>query len=401
LKCTQNGAKLKSLVGNKTSIFYSFNLTLNNSKGLMKKNNENPKKVYFNARFLTMQTSGVQRYGIELVKALDRILDNKYHENKDISIILLAPKNIHIELSLKNIPIYCVGVLKGHFWEQLELPFYCRDGLLVSPCNTSPITVMNQILTIHDAAEVSIPMNFSFAFRTSYKILHAILGKQAQQIITVSHFSKTELVNHYNISSDKITVTYEGSNHIDYLEIDNSILHKNNLLKKKFILAVSTLNPNKNFASIIESFSYLGDFDCNLVIAGRKAKIFNQSENFISQKAKYVGFITDAELKALYKHADGFVFPSFYEGFGLPPLEAMACGCPVIVSQSAALPEICGDAALYCNPKDPKDIASKIRQLLSDPSLQNTLRQKGKERAQQFSWHTCAQETLTIIRKII
>jgi glycosyltransferase involved in cell wall biosynthesis len=367
----------------------------------MKKNNEKSKIIYVNARFLTMQTSGVQRYGIELVKALDQLLEDEHYQAKDISIVLLSPKNISIKINLKNIPIHCVGILTGHLWEQLELPFYCRHGLLFSPCNTSPITVRKQILTIHDAAEVSIPMNFSFIFRTSYQILHAILGKQAKKIITVSSFSKKELIKHYHIDSSKISITYEGGNHIDSLEVDESILNKNNLLGKKFILAVSTLNPNKNFASIIESFSHLNDFDCNLVIAGRKSKIFNQSEDLISQKATYVGFITDAELKALYQHADGFVFPSFYEGFGLPPIEAMACGCPVIVSQSAALPEICGDAALYCDPKEPKDIASKIRQLLSDPSLQNTLRQRGKERAHQFSWRTCAQETLAIIEKLI
>jgi glycosyltransferase involved in cell wall biosynthesis len=367
----------------------------------MKKINGKPKKIYFNARFLTMPTSGVQRYGIELIKALDKLLGEEHYKSKGISAILLSPKNTSIELDLKNIPIRCVGILKGHLWEQFELPFYCHDGLLVSPCNTSPITVQNQILTIHDAAEISIPKNFSFIFRTSYQILHAILGKQAKKIITVSNFSKIELKEHYSIDDCKITVTYEGSDHIASLEADESILCKNNLLEKKFILAVSTLNPNKNFASIIESFLYLDDLDCNLVIAGRKSKIFNQSESFISQKAKYVGFITDGELKALYNHADGFVFPSFYEGFGLPPIEAMTCGCPVIVSQSAALPEICGDAALYCDPKNPRDIASKIRQLLSDPSLQNTLRQKGKERSQAFSWNTCAKETVAIIEKFI
>lgn len=114
-----------------------------------------------------------------------------------------------------------------------------------------------------------------------------------------------------------------------------------------------------------------------------------------------MGYVSDAELRALYEHAACFVYPSFYEGFGLPPLEAMACGCPVIVSNAASLPEVCGDAALYCNPCSPEDIAEKISLLMADPRLREDLRQKGLERAKQFTWEKCARETFAIIEKVL
>jgi glycosyltransferase involved in cell wall biosynthesis len=356
--------------------------------------------LYFNARFLTMPTSGVQRYAIELIKALDKIIDEKYLDLRDKQITLLSPQNIKIDLKLKNINLKCVGFLKGHLWEQIELPFYARKGILINLCNTAPIILKGQIITIHDTAEFSIPLNFSFKFRKSYQILHKILSKNAKKIITVSQFSQSEIEKYYRVNKHKISITYEGSSHIENLEADDSIIKDQDLLQRPFILAVSTINPNKNFSSIIKAFNFLDGLECDLVIAGRKSDIFNQSENFAGKKAKYVGYVTDSELKSLYKHAACFIFPSFYEGFGLPPIEAMACGCPVIVSEAAAIPEICGDAALYCNPNSPEDIAKQIRKLLSDTNLQNDLRVKGLERANNFSWESCAKETIEIINDI-
>ena len=280
----------------------------------MKKQN-----IYFNARFLSAQTSGVQRFAIELIKALDEIIESDLSCLDKNNIILLSPQATTISLELKNIVIKPVGFLKGHLWEQLELPFYARDGILVNLCNTAPVALRNQILTIHDVAEYSIPLNFSFRFRKSYQILHKILSSQVKKIITVSCFSKSEIIKYYGVDSGKIDVIYEGSNHINIQEADDSIIQRHNLSEKPFVLAVSTINPNKNFSSIVNAFQLLKDFDCNLVIAGRKSEIFNQSENIVSKKSKYVGFVSDSELKSLYKHASCFIFPSFYEGFGLPP----------------------------------------------------------------------------------
>ena len=364
--------------------------------------NKNAKrKIYINARFLTTQTSGVQRYAIELTKAFDKLIGEKYKFFDDIEMILLAPKNLIIDLKLLDIEIKTVGLLKGHLWEQIELPFYCQNGILLNLCNTGPIGFQRQIITIHDVAEYSIPNNFSFRFRKSYQLLHKALSIIAKKIITVSYFSRDEIVKYYGVDPNEINVIYEGSSHINAQEADDSIIQKYNLSEKPFVLAVSTINPNKNFSAIVNAFQFLKDFDCNLVIAGKKSEIFNQSENIVSKKSKYVGFVSDSELKSLYKHASCFVFPSFYEGFGLPPLEAMACGCPVIVAKSAALPEIFEDAVLYCDPSCPSSIAKQIRTILSDSVTKNRLANDGLNHAKKFSWSKCAKETLSVIEKIM
>ena len=359
------------------------------------------RKIYINARFLTTQTSGVQRYAIELTKAFDRLVGEKHENFENLDITLLAPKNLIINLDLINIKIKTVGFLSGHLWEQMELPFYCYNGVLLNLCNTGPILFWRQIITIHDVAEYSIPNNFSFQFRKGYQILHKALSVVAKKIITVSLFSKSEIVKYYGVNPDKIDVIYEGSNHINVRQEDDKIIQDYNLLQKPFALAVSTINPNKNFSSIVSAFESLKDLDCNLVIAGKKSEIFNQSENIVAQKSKYVGFVSDSELKALYKNAKCFIFPSFYEGFGLPPLEAMACGCPVIVSQSAALPEVCEDAVLYCDPSSSLSIAEQIRTILSNPSLASKLKEKGFNHSKKFSWLKCAEETLLTIDEFL
>jgi glycosyltransferase involved in cell wall biosynthesis len=360
-------------------------------------NNKIMKNIYFNARFLTQSISGVQRYAIQLLKALDTAITEKKVNIDNFSLNLLAPKDIKLDLKLKNIPLKQVGSLKGHLWEQVELPFYSKHGLLVSLCNTGPIIKRYQILTIHDMAEFSIPANFSFVFRKSYQLLHILLSKSAEKIISVSNFSKEEIIKYCKINPEKVIVIYESGNHMEFIQEDNSTLEKNKLLNHPFILAVSSVNPNKNFSSIIEAMELLNDINFSVVIAGKKSQIFNQSDSKYLDKATYVGFVTDQQLKSLYRHASCFIFPSFYEGFGLPPLEAMVCGCPVIVSKSAALPEICGDSAIYCDPKNPRDIAIKVREILESKSLEEDQRLKGYQHSKKFSWNTAAIKTFDLI----
>ena len=158
------------------------------------------------------------------------------------------------------------------------------------------------------------------------------------------------------------------------------------------------MNPNKNFNAIIHALDYIEFKDFLLVIAGGlNFKIFNSFRLIYSEYVRYIGYVSDEELKALYINASGFVYPSLYEGFGFPPLEAMTCGCPVIVSKAASLPEVCGDAALFCDPNNPKDISSKIESIITDQKLYNELKRKGLERSNRFSWEQTAQETLAAI----
>lgn len=358
--------------------------------------------IFINGRFLTQPITGVQRYAHELVKKLDNAIESSAIIKSIYSFCIIAPQNVQYKLPLKNISIKYVGKCQGHLWEQLELPFYSRDGLLISLCNAAPLIRSNQIVTIHDAAVFGFPLAYSFIFRAWYKILLIGLGKRARRIVTDSHFSKKELVHYCNVKEEKLEVIYLGKEHIFDCKADQSILVKNSLVNKPFVLAVSSLNPNKNFGSIIKAIQLIDNENIDFVIAGgTNPKIFSKKGEALPDCVKHVGYVTDGELRALYEHATSFIYPSFYEGFGLPPLEAMSCGCPVIVSNSASLPEVCGDAALYCDPYSPADIADKIKLVLNDKLLRSQLVQKGLERAQFFTWEQSVRQVFEVIKDVI
>lgn len=360
------------------------------------------KKIYINARFLTQPVTGVQRYAIELVRALDRLIDCGAIDKTKYSFLLLAPRNTQNEPGLTHIPFRHAGRLKGHLWEQFELPFYAQDGLLVNLCNTGPLRHSSQVAVIHDAAVFAYPQAFSVAFRTWYRILLPRLGKAARKVITVSSFAKKELVDYYGIPADKIHVVYPGKEQIYNVSPDCSILHKSNLVGRNYILAVSSIDPRKNFGAVVKAMELVAGNDYEFVVAGgANPKVFNAPGAPLPDTVRHLGYVSDGELRALYEHAACFVFPSFYEGFGLPPLEAMACGCPVIVSSAASLPEVCGDAALYCDPGCPADIAAKIGQLMADQELRLTLRRKGLANAQRFSYNDSAREIFKVMEEAL
>ncbi len=355
--------------------------------------------IFINARFLSQPLTGVQRYATEFVKALDNLIETGQIDKTKYSFVLLGPKNIKSELNLKHIPIKKIGILTGHLWEQFELPFYAKNGLLLCLCNTGAIFKRNKIVVIHDAQVFALPQNYSFAFRLWYKLLFPILGRFVKQIITVSSFSRSELIKYCKFNPKKIQVIYEGKEHILSITPDKSIFKKNVIGDKPYILAVSTMSKNKNFNSIVQAIENRKQLDFDmLIVGGKNSHVFGQTQIALPDFVKRLGYVSDGELRVLYEHASCFVYPSLYEGFGLPPLEAMACGCPVIVSNAASLPEVCGDAAIYCDPYSVEDIANKIELLLADKNLQQQMRLKGIERAKTFTWEKAAQQTITIIK---
>lgn len=345
--------------------------------------------------------TGVQRYAIELVKSIDGLLERDAAETRGMSFALLAPSAPLRDLRLKHIPVRSVGRMKGHWWEQLELPVYAKDGLLLNLCNTSPLLKRNQVTTIHDASVYAVPQTYSFPFRAWYKLQFALSKRSSKRIITDSSFSRDELIRYCRIPPSRIKAIPLGKEHVREHRSDPDYLSR---VKgdKPYVLAVSSMNPNKNFRSIVRAAEIAGGTEYDVVIAGgTHPKVFGSSAEPDYGGYKYVGYVSDSQLRTLYEHADCFIYPSFYEGFGLPPLEAMASGCPVIVSDRASLPEVCGDAALYCDPHDPSDIAKQLVRIMGDSELRETLRTKGLERSRQFSWEKCSTELLAVIREVL
>lgn len=349
-------------------------------------------KILINGRFLARRQTGVDRFAYELLHALDKMLVAEHPRLSDIKIeVLVPPKGDFVSTSFRNIEVRRVGVFSGTLWEQLDLPRFCGGNLLVSLCNTAPLFRRKQIVVVHDAAPVQVPQAYGRAFRLWYRLMVPWLGRWSRSIFTVSSFSKVSLENSYGLDGGKISVLSESGEHILKIISDTSILERKGITRP-FVLAVGSLSPHKNFSLVVKAVGMLPDAEFDLVVAGgADPRIFSGSGQILPDCVRYLGYVSDAELRALYEAADCFVFPSLYEGFGLPPLEAMSLGCPVISSDAASLPEVCGDAAVYIDPDDATALAKTLKRVMGDAELRSRMAQSGRNRAAIFTWSNAAE----------
>lgn len=356
-------------------------------------------RLALNGRFLSQRTTGVQRHAREMVGALDRRLEQ---DGGELDMTLLAPPNAVLDLELSRIRVRQVGGLSGHAWEQIELPLHARGGLLLSLANTAPVLSRRQVVTIHDASVFAVPEAYSNAFRRYYRVLLPQLARQAELVLTQSHFSRTELVRWMRVPESKVRVVSCGHEHILAQPADRGVLSRHRLLDRPYVLAVGSLSRHKNLEAVFDAMRLLGRQEWNYVLAGPvNPRIFGRPSAEAPAAVVHTGYVTDGELRALYEGAACFVYPSRYEGFGLPPLEAMACGCPVVVSRSASLPEVCGDAALYADADDPRELAAAIRRVMCEDGLAGRLRELGRRRARQWTWNHAAGQTLAALREVM
>jgi glycosyltransferase involved in cell wall biosynthesis len=353
--------------------------------------------IYINGRFLSQPITGVQRYAHELLNQFDFLLEKpSMYENLEIH--CLIPPKTGIKYQWKNIITKTIGINRGNFWEQLDLPLYLNGKFLFSPTNTGPLLYRNQALTIHDASVFAVPHAYSFPFRLKHKLIHITLSQFAKTIITDSEFSQKELSCYLKKPIERYNVIHLAGDHINEIKPDLETLEKFGLRKKKYILIVASQSPHKNLIIANEALKLVKSQIKFAFVGGDYKKVFNKKNaQFTSTNALILGYISDHELKALYQNALGYLFPSYYEGFGLPILEAMNCGCPVICARAASLPEVAREAALYFNPTNPTEIASAIDKIYFDRKLRDDLIQKGYRRANEFNWRATAQATLNAL----
>ena len=351
-------------------------------------------EIIINARFLTQPVTGVQRYGYELVRALDLLFSEGKIDPDKYSIRLAVPPGEANRMDLKYIKTVKIGWLKGNLWEQISLPIFTRNKILFNPCNTGPIFAgRRQAATFHDASVFAFSQAYTLFFRLKYQMILTILGRVSQVLFTDSDFSKKELVQYCGIKPEKLMVVPLGHEHILAKPAETQILTQNGLKKKGYLLAVSSYSPHKNFPGFIQAVQLMKSSEMDIVIiGGTYHKVFKSIHNLPDLKVIKLGYVNDRELRALYENAACFIYPTFYEGFGLPPLEAMACGCPVIASDKASLPEVCGNGVIYCDPNNPQDIADKIQMVLMNLALQQELIDKGKIQASRFQWRKTAEQ---------
>jgi len=350
-------------------------------------------RIAINGRFLSQRFSGVQRFAAEVIKAIDRLLEGEFAALRG-RVELLAPRTAR-EFPLANIPLRRVGRFGGYVWEQIEYPFYGAGRLLLNLCMLGPIAVRHQLVVVHDATVLALPENFSPRFRAAYKFLIPRLCRRSELIVTVSEFSRREIGKWYGADTAAMPVCFEGGDHMTAVPADMSVIDRLDLRGRRFFLGVGVDSANKNIKTVVRAFAEAGFDDVALVLTGsRDPKVFGAFRLAGGEGVRMAGFVSDAELRALYEHALALVFPSYYEGFGLPPLEAMTCGCPVIISEQPALVEVCGEAALVCSADDSAAMTRHMRALASNPALRERLTKAGHARARRFTWETTARSLL-------
>jgi len=330
-----------------------------------------------NGRYLTQQVTGVQRFAIEITRALRGIAECD----------VIAPRGARDEDGIVPRRVGCLG---GHAWEQFELPWHLRGGVLLNLGNTAPLAVGRQIVVVHDARVFTMPDVYSWRFRTWYRLLQRGLARRGACIATVSGFAQRELAGRLGLDPAAITVLGEGAGHL--LRVPPAPgLHQRLGLERPYVLAVGSLARHKNLSALSATAAMLVEYGMDLVLIGDiNRRIFGTEVLELPASVRCVGRQGDAALRALYEGAACFVFPSLDESFGLPAVEAMACGCPVVASRAGSLPEVCGDAALLVDPADPADIARAVRLVLDDPDCATRLRAAGRARAAGFTWEAAA-----------
>lgn len=350
--------------------------------------------IAINGRFLTQGMTGVQRFATEIVAAADALAAaGEWPATR-----LLHPPGAR-DAGLQAIRTEAVGTRSGQVWEQIDLPRAVGGDLLVNLGNTGPLLRgARQAVVIHDAGAFDTPESYSFAFRTWYRLMQRRLARSGARLLTVSSFSRRRIAAALDVDAATIGVLPESGEHVLRIPADRTILSRHGLDAGRFALVVGNPAAHKNLVALTAAAEVLGRHGLTLAVAGAaEPAVFRAGGGVAANAARVLGRVSDAELRALYESALCLIFPSRYEGFGLPPLEAMSCGCAVIAAEAGAVPEVCGDAALWFDPAQPASLAAALDRLIEEPGLRDGLRAAGAARAAGFTWEGAARALLTLI----
>ncbi len=358
-----------------------------------------PARIVINGKFAAQRTTGVQRHAACLTQALDRLLARA---PLPLPCELLLPPGArpprvqHIAVRELPAPAWAPARRRLHAWEQRALPAAARGGLLLNFAGGAPYFAGAQIVTLHDAALWDHPHAYTAAFRFWYRRLFRHLVRVPGRRLVPSVFSQQRLAAALGVPAERFDVVPGGSDAVQRAQVDPSVLARHGLQPQAYVLAVASHNPTKNLPCLQRAWAGLNTAQragCRLVLVGGAAPaVFaaDPAPGTLPADMLLLGSMDDAELKALMSQARGLVCPSLYEGFGLPPLEAMACGCPVAAARAASLPEALGDAALYFDPQDEADIGRALVRLIADDTLRGQLRAQGLAWAAAHTWDHAA-----------
>jgi glycosyltransferase involved in cell wall biosynthesis len=358
--------------------------------------------IFINGKFFDQPTTGAQRFAVEVVVALDIFLAGSAEfEGHEFS--LLVTKGVIRNLPIfKRIRLVELGGFRSHLWEQITLPLFVRGSFLINLSGSAPLFKRKQLFTIFDGAIFDFPQAYSRLFLAWYCLLYRVQSRFAFGLVTLSMYSRDRLCKHLGITPDRFAILPCGVDHIYKINPDESVLRKLDLRPGGYLLAVGSANPSKNFKGLIQAFTSLksGHGVVLVVVGGSNSAVFAGDDESVGANVVRTGRVNDGELAALYSHARAFVFPSLYEGFGIPPLEAMACGCPVIASNATSIPEVCGNAVGYFDPSSISSIRDSLEKVITDASWRSTLQIAGRHKATEYMWEEAARQLIRYLKKI-
>ncbi len=344
-----------------------------------------------NGRFYAQPVSGVQRYARQVVSAMDASLAGTANPPT----LILPPGTPAPALDA----IVCAerGKGTGHAWEQASLPLSWK-GPLLNLCNTAPAVKAGQVVCIHDANVFKMPESYGRGFRAVYRTLQPLLARRSARIATVSRDSARQIAAHLPIDAADIAVLPNGHEHALAWDPTKATVFAHHPQDRPFVLALGSRARHKNLALLLTLATDLDALGLDLLVAGGEAGIFaTEATGPAAPNVRLLGKVGDDDLAALLGRATCLAFPSFTEGFGLPIVEAMALGCPVVSSDRASMPEVCGDAALMAAPDDPAAWMGHFRALAASPALGERLAGMGREQVRKFSWVNTADGYLDLM----
>lgn len=357
------------------------------------------KNVIIDARIVNEHLNGMARYTYELIRGIS--------QSDNIQYTLLVNDIYKAKTIFEGIPNLKYIKMKSKFLslsEIIELPQiinkYKNEAIFHSPTfSNSPLISTKMIMTIHDLNHLELPQFYTRFHRYYYELIVKPSARKCSKILTVSNFSKTKILEWLKCDPSKIEVIYNGIN-TAFKPINDpnmfEVVRKKYLLPEKFILYIGNLKPHKNVPTLIHSMKYV--HGVKLILNGKETQELKEliEKLNVREKISFIGYVDDDDIKYLYNMAQVFVFPSLYEGFGLPPLEAMACGCPTIISDAECLRELVKDNDFVFERKNYKQLSEKINMLIEDKKLRKKFIDKGLQYANSYKWSKCINKTLEV-----
>ncbi len=368
-------------------------------------------RIAIDAHMIGQRETGNERYTLNLIAALAQVDDKNHY-----LLLVTDPAPLQRAVSLPShfeiVSVRPAANVPRLAWGIPRICWQRGAGVLHVSYTAPPLLPCPTVVTVHDISYEFFPQFFSRRDRLLLSLAVPLSCRRAARVIAVSEWTRRDVVQRYGIAADKICVVYEAADErflAPVADEDVARVRARYAAGRRYILAVGNLQPRKNLGRLVDAFAALVatgsvEQDLALLIAGqahwRGSELFEAVRaRGLQERVWFPGYVPEEDLPALYRGAEVFVHPALYEGFGLPPLEAMACSTPVVCSNAASLPEVVGNAALLFDPQDTDELARALGKLLGDPEQRRALALAGRARAARFSWERAARETLRVYQE--